>query len=197
MTSIAPLPLLFVRHGETDWNVDSRLQGRTDIPLNARGRDQAAAVGRALAAAFPDIADKAFVASPLLRAQETMRLMREAIGLDPQDYGLDPRLAEMSFGTWEGSTFREIRARQPREMLARDAERWTHRPPDGESYADLTLRVEDALRALTRPSVLVSHGGVARAVLGLVAGAPHEKLPAMHIKQGRAILFDQSGWRWI
>ena len=66
-------PLIFVRHGETDWNVGGRLQGQTDIPLNPKGRDQADAVGRSLAKTHPDLSGHAFIASPLGRSAETMR----------------------------------------------------------------------------------------------------------------------------
>lgn len=191
----APAPLIFVRHGETDWNVAGRLQGRTDIPLNARGRDQADAVGRALRD-FPGVADRVFVASPLSRASDTMRRMRAAMGLDPDGFETDERLSEMSFGRWEGSTFREIREREPGAMKAREADRWDHRPPDGESYADVSARVEAALAALDRPAVVVSHGGVARAVLAL-AGVERDRLPELRIQQGRALVIENGGWRWI
>ncbi|PZQ15884.1 MAG: histidine phosphatase family protein [Ancylobacter novellus] len=191
----APAPLIFVRHGETDWNVAGRLQGRTDIPLNARGRDQADAVGRALKD-FSGVADRVFVASPLSRASDTMRRMRAAMGLDPDGFETDERLSEMSFGRWEGSTFFEIREREPGAMKAREADRWDHRPPDGESYADVSARVEAALAALDRPAVVVSHGGVARAVLAL-AGVERDRLPELRIQQGRALVIENGGWRWI
>jgi broad specificity phosphatase PhoE len=188
-------PLVFVRHGETDWNVGGRLQGQTDIPLNARGRDQAAAVGRALAA-VPGLPEMRFLSSPLLRARETMRRMRAALGLDPEDHGIDGRLAEMSFGRWEGSTFAEIRAREPAEMKARDAARWSHRPPGGESYEDLSARVGAAIGELSGPTVLVSHGGVARVVLASFGGAERDRLPELHIRQGRALIIEDGAWRW-
>ncbi|WP_020177657.1 histidine phosphatase family protein [Methylopila sp. M107] len=189
-------PLIFVRHGETDWNVANRLQGQTDIPLNAKGRDQADAVGRDLAKAFPDLSGHAFIASPLSRAAETMRRVRAGLGLDPAAFGFDDRLREMTFGRWEGLTFDEIRAREPKAMKARDADRWGHRPPDGESYADVATRVAALLSELAGPTVLVSHGGVARVALALIGGGDREKLPRVHIQQGRAMVIENGGWRW-
>lgn len=189
--------LIVVRHGETDWNADGRLQGQTDIPLNARGRDQAAAVGRLLAAARVDLTGRAFVASPLARATETMRLMRGALGLPANDFRTDSRLKELSFGAWEGSTMATIRERHPAAMRARDADRWSYRPPDGESYDDLALRVGAALDEIEGPALLVAHGGVSRALLAMLGGVAREKLHGMPIVQGRALAFDAAGWRWI
>ena len=187
--------IVFVRHGETDWNVAGRLQGQTDIPLNARGRDQAASVGRALGKL--DLSGHVFIASPLSRAAETMRLMRAAMGLDRDAFGFDDRLKEMGFGRWEGLTFPEARKRDPEGMAAREADRWSFRPPDGESYDDVTARLSALVGELDRPAVLVSHGGVARALLALVADGDRAALAEMRIQQGRAIFVENGGWRWM
>src|SRR5947207_2881573 len=104
--------LYFVRHGETDWNAAHRLQGQHDSALNASGRAQAARCGTILrdllarAGRKPEELD--YVASPLARARSSMTLMRESIGLDPAQFRLDARLAEISFGRWEGLTFAEV-----------------------------------------------------------------------------------------
>eukprot|EP01035_Chromulina_nebulosa_P004499 gene4499-6153_t len=96
----------------TDWNKELRLQGQRDIPLNDTGRRQASDNGRALKALVGDLSAYAFVASPLDRARETMRLVRTAAGLDPDDYAIDERLKEISFGDWEGWTAAEIAAEE-------------------------------------------------------------------------------------
>lgn len=189
-------PIVLVRHGETDWNVAGRLQGQTDIPLNPKGRDQADAVGRALAQSGLDLSGHAFIASPLVRATETMRRMRAAMELDPKAFSTDGRLKEMAFGRWEGSTFADIRRYEPLVMKARDADRWGHRPPGGESYDDVADRLALLFAELTGPAVLVSHGGVARAALALIGGGDREKLPHMHVQQGRAMVIEDGGWRW-
>ncbi|MDR4307943.1 histidine phosphatase family protein [Chelatococcus sambhunathii] len=190
-------PLIFVRHGETDWNVAGRLQGQTDTPLNPKGRDQADAVGRTLASAFPDLSGHVFVASPLERASETMRRVRAGLGLDPEAFAVDDRLKEMTFGRWEGSTFADIRTREPAVMKARDADRWGHRPPGGESYQDVSDRFAEFLAGLEGPAVVVSHGGVARVALALIGGGDRKKLPHLHVQQGRAMLIENGRWRWV
>ncbi|MBM7852248.1 putative phosphoglycerate mutase [Methylopila capsulata] len=189
-------PLVVVRHGETDWNAEGRLQGQTDIPLNGRGRDQADAVGRTLKAALGDAAGYRFVASPLSRASETMRRLRAVLGLDPDAFDRDPRLKELSFGTWEGATFRELKRRDPASVARRTKAIWDFRPPEGESYADLSLRVGEAVDGLDGPTVLVAHGGVSRVLLALRGGVDRAAVPDMAIVQGRAIVFDDAGWRW-
>jgi probable phosphoglycerate mutase len=167
------------------------------VPLNPRGRDQARAVGRLLADAVRDLGQRPFFVSPLSRASDTARLLREAAGLDPDVFVKDERLAELGFGAWEGATMREIREREPAEARLRDAARWTHRPPGGESYEDVENRLATFFAALDRPSVVVAHGGVIRAALALLGAAARETLPGLHVRQGRAILLKTEGWRWI
>ena len=105
--------LYFIRHGETDWNAEARLQGQQDVPLNEFGRVQAEEAGERLRRAVPHYPDVDYVASPLLRARETMERLRAAIGLEPPSYRVDERLKELSFGDWEGLTWRELRRRDP------------------------------------------------------------------------------------
>jgi probable phosphoglycerate mutase len=165
-------PLLyFIRHGETDWNVERRLQGRRDIPLNDRGRRQAAQCGATLrdliASRGRTPADFAFISSPLSRASEAMEIVRGALGLPGAGYATEPRLAELSFGRWEGMTYREIAALDHAALKVRERDKWNFRPPDGESYADLLARVAAWHSGVTGDVVVTAHGGVARVVMVL------------------------------
>jgi probable phosphoglycerate mutase len=190
-------PLCIVRHGETDWNVEGRLQGQQDIPLNGRGRDQATAVGRSLKRDYPEALKFDFVSSPLVRAQETMHLMRGAMDVDPKAYRLDARLKELTFGEWEGYTWPEMQKRDAAGCAAREANKWAFCPPGGESYAMLSTRVAGWLADLQSPTLAVTHGGVARVLLGLVAGVSPADLPMLDIVLGRALLFEDGKARWI
>lgn len=192
-------PIYFIRHGQTDWNAEGRLQGQRDIDLNAEGLRQAGAVAARLAAvAGPDLAEMDFAASPLLRTRRTMETLRTALDLSPDGYRLDPRLKEISFGTWEGSTWAEIRRWEPAGAIARDRDRWSYRPPGGtgESYAMLAERVAPAVTGLTRPTVIVAHGGVARAILVILGYLTIRDAPRMGIRQGSVLVLDRAGWRW-
>jgi probable phosphoglycerate mutase len=118
------------------------------------------------------------------RTRETMRLIRTEMGLDPDAYETDDRLIELSFGDWQGSTLREVEARHPRSIAAREAAKWMFRPPGAaaESYDMLAERVAPVLAALTAPTVLVAHGGTIRSFLKLYTDlepseAAHRPIP--------------------
>jgi len=194
--------LIFLRHGETAFNAENRLQGQLDIPLNARGREQARTVGRTIGARIkPEIerleAAAAFIASPLERARETMEIAREAIGLSARSYRLDPALKELTFGDWEGLTWPEIAARDAKAVRLRSQDKWGFVPPGGESYAMLAQRVRSWLDGLSGDAFVVSHGGVARALMTLIAGVKPAKAADAPIAQGRALVFEMGGCRWI
>jgi len=132
------MPLLYyIRHGETDWNTQGRLQGRRDLPINAHGRAQArqcAEILRELIAREDD-RQPDFVSSPLGRARETMEIVRAALGLDPAAYRIDECLIEISFGGWEGFTLDELGRSAPDAVAARERDKWRFTPPGAESYA--------------------------------------------------------------
>jgi probable phosphoglycerate mutase len=188
--------LIFIRHGETDWNRDGRLQGQTDIPLNAKGRDQASSAGRLLRPL--GVASFAFFASPLQRARETMLWVRAACNLRPfEAYAVDDRLKELTFGRWEGLTWPEIRAADPTAVRQRRLDTWHFVPPEGESYAMLRNRVEPWLEALRGNAVVVAHGGIARVFLVELAGMAPNAAATAAIYQGRLLVFAGRSFRWV
>ncbi len=192
-----PHTLYFIRHGETDWNLEGRLQGQKDIPLNDLGRVQAEEAGARLRGLAPDYAGLDYVASPMHRTRETMERLREAIFLDPKAYRLDERLVELTFGDWEGRTWKEVRKAEPQMAAARERDKWGYVPPGGESYAMLLDRLLPAAREVSRPTVLVSHGGVARALLAGLAGLPVYEAPRVDIWQGRVLVLENGKHRWV
>ncbi len=194
--------LLFIRHGETDWNREGRLQGQRDIPLNPKGREQAAAVGRSLRKLMGAEIDQleathAFQCSPLGRTRETMELARAAMALPPGDYALNDALKELTFGDWEGLTWPEVAIRAPGGPEARAADKWNFTPPGGESYAALAERLTPWLKTVREDLFVCSHGGVARALMVLLGGLAPEKAADADIHQGRALLFAEGRFRWM
>lgn len=189
--------IYFIRHGETDWNVEGRLQGQKDIPLNDLGRVQAEEAGRRLQALVPHVEDLDYVASPMGRTRETMELLREAIGLNPTSYRLDDRLIELTFGAWEGLTWKEVRKLEPQLAAMRERDKWNYVPPGGgESYAMLADRVRPILDDLTRDTVLVAHGGVARAFLAVVCGVSTRHAASIDIWQGKILVIEDRKHYW-
>jgi broad specificity phosphatase PhoE len=188
------MPILYyVRHGETDFNVEGRLQGRLDIELNAHGRRQAAECGTLLRDLFArddrQAADFDYVASPLKRARETMEILRGTLGLDPLAHTTDDRLMEISYGAWEGLTLQEIDARGPGTLAERERDKWDFAPPDGESYRDLTKRIAEWYAGLTRDTVVAAHGGGVRALMALFNLVPEEEATHARIAQGVVYVF--------
>ena len=187
---MSPPLLYFIRHGETDWNVEGRLQGQHDTPLNAVGLGQAVRCGdilrELLARDGRDPHGFDYVASPLIRARKTMELVRGELALDPMDYRTDARLAELSFGRWEGLTFAELKARAPDTLAlaVREHDKWRFVPPGGESYADLLVRVSAWHAGVARDTVVVAHGGVARTLIVHFAVEPPAAAPVHSIEQG-------------
>ncbi|MGA7959523.1 MAG: histidine phosphatase family protein [Xanthobacteraceae bacterium] len=185
--------LYYVRHGETDFNVEARLQGRRDTALNARGREQAAEYGELLRDLFArenrEAADFAYVASPLRRACDTMAVLRTTLGLDPQGYATDDRLMEISYGEWEGLTLPEIDARMPGLLAKREQDKWDFAPPGGESYRALTARISDWYDGLTRDTVVAAHGGGVRALIALFGLMPRDEATHAQIVQGVVYVF--------
>ncbi len=167
--------IIAVRHGETSWNLDTRIQGQLDIPLNEKGRWQAQRLARALAASEPMVA---LYSSDLFRAWDTARSIADATGLTVVT---ETGLRERAFGKFEGKTFTELEAAWPEETL-----RWRQRdpgwaPPGGESLIEVRDRVLQTVQTLAAKHlgeqiVLVSHGGVLdtlyRAAGGLDIRAP-------------------------
>ena len=188
--------MYMIRHGQTDWNAEARLQGQKDIPLNALGREQARDNGLALGRLLGDtVSDYDFVSSPLGRARETMELARSAMGLSPDHYRIDERLVEISFGDWEGSTLRELKRTTPERVAARRASKWDFIPPgdDAESYEILSWRIGSWMASVEKPTVCVCHGGVIRTVFRLIGDMSREEAAEIGIPQDRILRIDRDG----
>lgn len=177
-------PVWFSRHGQTDWNKAGRFQGHSDIPLNAVGRQQAARNGRALRQKLSRIDDLACVSSPLVRATETLEIIREKIGLPRRRYGVDDRLIEIDLGHWNGKTVDDIRTDDPKGWDRRDADKWGYQVPGGESYADAAARTREFLLTLTGPTLIVGHGASGRILRGYLCNYDRHKIAHMKTEQG-------------
>ena len=193
-----PAPTIYyIRHGETEWNAEGKLQGGQDIPLNDLGRRQAADAGGILGDLFArdgrSEQSLAFVASPLGRARSTMELVRGALKLPASGYAIDDRLREIGYGDWEGSTLAQMQASDPDVFAARQAEKWTVPPPGGETYAAVQARVRDWYDQLTADTVAVAHGGTARALMVALGIETPDSAADLTIEQGAVYVFGDGG----
>ena len=191
--------IYYIRHGETAWNAEGRLQGVQDTSLNDLGREQAAHAAGILADLFVRDGRSeqalAYVASPLGRARSTMELVRGALELPPHDYSIDDRLREIGYGQWEGSTLAQMEARNPEVFARRQVDKWTVSPPGGETYASVQIRVRDWYDSVLVDTVAVAHGGTARALMVALGMETPASAADLTIEQGAVYVFRDSGLR--
>jgi probable phosphoglycerate mutase len=154
-----------VRHGETQWNKEFRLQGRLDSPLTDKGKQQADENGRLLRRQGV----QRLLVSPLGRTTETAHIINSHAQATIDYFDA---LVERDSGRWSGLTFDEIRTAQPLAWRAREADEWGYRPPGGENLPDVIARVRSLLEttraAMTAHSpvtAIISHGVVGKAIL--------------------------------
>ncbi len=164
-------PLVLIRHGATQWNLDRRMQGRADPPLAPAGRAAVSAwrLPLEMTDAGADMAagNWIWLTSPLARARETAALLRAA------PVSVEPALIEMDWGAWEGRRLAELRAEGGTTMAAAEARGLDFRPPGGESPRQVQDRLRPLLERLAaagRPVVAVTHKGVIRALYAQASG---------------------------
>ncbi len=151
--------LALLRHGDTAWSAEGRIQGGSDVPLSDAGR--AALHGFQL----PKIcSNMGIVTSPLARCVETAAL------LGAPRAEREPRIAEMSWGEWEGRRLAELRRALGAAMQENEARGWDFRPPGGESPREVLARVQGWMSGLEGATLAVTHRGVIRAIFAAAAG---------------------------
>ncbi len=194
------MPLIyFIRHGETDWNVERRMQGQLDVPINANGRMQAARNGRMLRELIGDGAGFDFVASPQLRTRQTMEIVRREMGLDPSAYRTDPRLMEIHKGDWQSLLWPEMAGRFAEAMAAYDRDRWNYIPPGAgaESFAMLHARVCAWFTEVMGDTVVVSHGGPMRCLRRHLLSLGEDETHALRVPQDQILCIHDGDLSWF
>ena len=148
--------LILIRHGETDWNVDGRYQGQSDVPLNDRGRYQSVELAVTLRESSPSV----IYSSDLSRAGESAEILGRALGVPVHK---DRRLREIHLGSWEGMLFEDIQAKYSELLKLRKLDPRTVSAPGGETIEQVRVRVMAAIRDIveSHPNetiAIVSHG---------------------------------------
>jgi broad specificity phosphatase PhoE len=178
--------LYLVRHGETLWNREGRIQGGQDVPLGPRGLAQA----EALAAWLAGRPVSQVVSSDLVRARATAQVIGDRLGLPVR---LDPDLREMAYGAWEGRTQRELAMEAGTGFAAfvRDSRR---APPGGESFLQVARRARRAAQRLLEEGdevVAVAHGGSIRAILCWALGLPLSQRGRLLLDNGSVSVLEE------
>lgn len=175
--------LVVLRHAPTAWNRDKRLQGRTDVALDEEGI--------AVAARWkidPDWAAYRILASPLQRARRTAQIL-----FPDAEIGVDSRLVEMDFGTWEGKRLSDLRGEAGGDAAQRESLGLDFKAPNGESPREVQARVLPLLKRLAelgRPTVLVTHKAVGRALYALASGWTMIDKPPVKLRPHCAHVYD-------
>jgi probable phosphoglycerate mutase len=185
--------IYLVRHGQTEFNRERRIQGHVDSPLTELGVRQARAVGRLLRDLIREPDGWRIVSSPLGRARATAEIVAGHLGGAPVE--LEPRIQEMSWGSFDGRLRAEIEAEHP-ETFGKTG--WAFdAPTDGESYEVVAGRVGAWLASLPpepdRKIIAVSHGISGRVVRGLYAQMPRDEAGQQDVPQDAIFLLRDGG----
>lgn len=160
--------IFLLRHGETLWNTEQRLQGHKNSDLTEVGREQARQNGLALKRFGAD--SFRLISSPLGRCRETANIIAEALEFDSSNIEYEDRVKEISFGSWEGQQIHDIQEMDSEAFNLRKANRWDVPAPGGESYSMVAERLNEWLKDIEGQSlILVSHGCAGRILRGIYA----------------------------
>jgi probable phosphoglycerate mutase len=175
-------PLYFIRHGQTDWNAETRYQGITDTTLSETGRLQAAENASLLHDMLQrdgvDPDEVNLMTSPLLRAKQTAEIIGQSFS-PPLRASENRAFRELSMGRWEGLTSYEVKERHYEERKSRKSDRWSFKPLGGESMEERSPTIENALQELPPHTVLVTHCVVLRVIFHLLAGVSQQEATAV------------------
>ncbi len=190
-----PARLLLVRHGQSTWNHEHRIQGQLDPPLSDSGRRQATQLGRRLAGRT----FAGFYTSDLKRANETSTLIGAAVGMEPVPM---PEIREIYLGEWEGLRTEDIASRFPQAWAG-----WSEEPdwdlvPGGEGSAAFDARVAAAMDSImdrhqNGDVLVVTHGGLIQVALHRVVGRPSRGIFAFRIQNASVSVIERRGGRLV
>ncbi|HHH19347.1 MAG TPA: histidine phosphatase family protein [Campylobacterales bacterium] len=168
--------IILLRHGQTEWNLQSRYQGQLDSPLTALGQEQAKANALKVDRNVESLEGIKVFSSPLGRAKSSAHIVCDTLGIDRARILFDSRIQEFSYGLFEGKTKQECRTLYPQEFATREANKWSHQLKNGESYALVTRRLQTWLEEIREEElvIVVAHEMINRALRGLYRGLDNE-----------------------
>lgn len=173
--------IIVIRHGQTQFNAERKLQGHCNSPLTSKGKAQALAVGTHLKSHLTHRAYRVY-ASSLGRAIQTAHIICDEIGFEKTNVHQDDRLKEFSLGTWEEKPLFELLDEDPALLDRRD---WYLKAPKAETYQDVRTRLNDWLAEIPEQEdiVVVSHGLTGIVLRGMLLGLSYDQVWAQDLPQ--------------
>jgi probable phosphoglycerate mutase len=169
--------IVFVRHGESEWNATSRMQGQLESDLTARGREQTEVNARVLA----NLGIEELYSSPLGRARESAAIINRQLSLPIR---CDSRIKEWDCGDWSGELYEDVQTKWADQWAAYQADRFHYRGPNCENYPDMIARVQpfldELLRSAARSIAVVSHGMIGRVMVSTLLGYDEPAMLGFH-----------------
>lgn len=185
--------IYLLRHGETVWNTEQRIQGQLDSALTAKGRRQAEQNGERLRSLL-DGNHIRIISSPLGRTLATATIIASKIGIAPDHIETEDRLKEISFGDWEGMTWAEVQETNPERYKNRLDDHWNVRSPGGENYQDVAERLQSWLAELNDEIIVaISHGCAGRIFRTIHANLDRNETPNLSENHESIYLLKDSG----
>jgi probable phosphoglycerate mutase len=178
------LDIYFLRHGQTQWNVSKRVQGRLDSTLTEKGENQAYLQGKILSQRLDTLQRKVFC-SPLGRTRQTAEIILKENTLDIH---FDDRLVEIGVGDWEGTLQDELKINHPEMFITEPTFLSLYgAAPNGEGFENLKSRCIDFLCSLNQPSIVISHGVIMTVMRGILLNLPRSEMEKWDQPQGKLI----------
>ncbi|MGJ8528196.1 histidine phosphatase family protein [Maritalea sp.] len=185
--------IIFMRHGETEWNLEGRTQGILNSPLTAKGKQQAEQLGLILKHELGTANGYDQFVSPLGRTLETADGIKRHFAFSPNE---DKRLMEINLGQIGGMTRYEVEMEYPEQVAGKKRYEWYFDAPGGETFDDVMDRSKSWLDSLTSPAIAVSHGQVGKLIRGIYCGLNKEQMlnlgepqGVVHVLENRAETF--------
>ena len=171
-------PIILIRHGETQWNIEGRYQGQKDSPLTKKGREQSRLNALKLAKKIKNFDEVSFFSSPLGRAKASALIICQTLGIAEERIVFIKEIGEFDYGIFEGELKSFCQTTYATEFKAREADKWYYEIEGGESYELVTQRLKCWLATLdlTKTAVIIAHEMINRALRGLYQGLPHEQI---------------------
>ena len=189
--------IYIIRHGQTDWNAVTRLQGQTEIAMNDYGRSQVHQNAEKLTDHLTVPHKYDFVSSPISRAMETMRITRSVLGLPQEGFHTDDRLKELNYGEFSTHTWEELRRTRPDDVARRFENSWTYVIPKGECYAMLSKRVLHWFHDVEQDTIVAAHAGISRVLQGYCTKHPEKDIAFLDAPQDRVLVIKNGEMSWL